>query len=79
MGKNVRQWDLMLLHTEFAYNRFKHQSISKSSFEVVYGLQSIGLLDLAPQATCKQFFSDTELKAKEIQKLHEDVRKVIEK
>ena len=77
--KNVKQLDLVLSQIEFAYNWSKHQSIGKSPFEVVYGLQLIGALDLLSQATSKQCFSDDELRAKEIQKLHENVRKVIEK
>ena len=46
---------------------------------MVYGLQLIGPLDLALHTTSKQFSSDAELRAKNIQKLYEDVRKVIEK
>ena len=46
---------------------------------MVYRLQLIGPLDLAPQAIYKQFSNDVELRAKEIQKLHKNVRKVIEK
>ena len=36
-------------------------------------------MDLAPHATTKQFSGDTEVTAKEIKKLHEDVRLKIEK
>ena len=46
---------------------------------MVYGLQLIGLLDLSLHPASKQFSSDAELRAKEIQKLYEDVRKKIEK
>ena len=38
VGKNLKQWDLILLQNEFAYNRFVHQTFVKSPFEVVYGL-----------------------------------------
>ena len=64
---------------EFAYYRSKYLCIGKSPFEVVYGLQPIGPFDLAPRAISKQFSSDVELRAKEIQKLRENVRKVIKK
>ena len=64
---------------KFAYNRSMHQSIGKSHFEVVYGLQPIGPLDLAPHATSKQFSGDAKIRAKEIKKLHEKVRLKIEK
>ena len=56
-----------------------HQNIRRSPFEVVYGLQPIGPLDLAPHATSKQFSGDTEIRTKEIKKLHEEVRLKIEK
>ena len=46
---------------------------------MVYGLQPIGPLDLAPHVISKQFSSDVELRTKEIQKFHEDVKKKIEK
>ena len=51
----------------------------RSPFEVVYGLQPIGLMDLATHATTKQFNGDAKVRAKEIKKLHEDVRLKIEK
>ena len=73
------QWDLILPQIEFAYNRSEHRTIGKSPFEVVYGLQPIGPMDLAPHATTKQFSGDAEVRVKEIKKLHEDVRLKIEK
>ena len=64
---------------EFAYNRFIHRTIGKSFFEVVYGLQPIGHMDLAPQSTSKQFSGDVKLRVKEIIKLYEDVHSSIER
>ena len=46
---------------------------------MVYKLQSIGPLDLAPLASTRQFSSDAKLRAKEIKKIYEDVKKKIEK
>ena len=77
--KNVKQWDLILAQIEFAYNKSMHRTIGKSPFEVVYGLQSIGPMELAPHATIKQFSGDAEVRAKEIKKLHEEVHLKIEK
>ena len=70
----MKQWDLLLPQVEFAYNRSMHQSSGRSPFEVVYGLQLIGPLDLVPHATSKQFSRDAEIIAKEIKKLHKEVR-----
>ena len=50
-----------------------------SHFEVVYGINPIGLLDLVPKATKKLFSSDADKRIKEIKKLHEQVRVTIEK
>ena len=77
--KNVKHWDLILPQIEFAYNRSMHRTVGKIPFEVVYGLQSIGPMELAPCATIKQFSGDAEVRAKEIKKLHEEVRLKIEK
>ena len=74
VGKNVKQWDLILPQNEFAYNRSMHRTVGKSPFEVVYGLQPIGPMELAPHPTIQQFSGDAEVRAKEIKKLHEEVR-----
>ena len=55
MGKNLKQWDMILPQIHFAYNRSLHQSIGMSPFEVVYGVNPIGPLDLLPYPTKKQF------------------------
>ena len=79
VGKNVKQWDLILPQIEFAYNRSMHRTIRKSPFKVLYGLQPIGPMKLAPHLTIQQFSGDVEVRAKEIKKLHEEVRLKIEK
>ena len=75
----MKQWDLILPQIEFAYNRSMHRTVGKSPFEVVYGLQPIGPMELAPHPTIQQFSGDAEVRAKEIKKLHEEVRLKIEK
>ena len=52
-GKQVCDLKSYMPQIEFAYNQSKHQSIGKSPFEVVYGLQPIGLIDFSPQTTSK--------------------------
>ena len=56
-----------------------HRTVGKSPFKVVYGLQLIGPMELAPNPTIQQFSGDAEVRAKEIKKLHEEVRLKIEK
>ena len=79
MGKNVKQCDLILPQIKFAYNRSMHRIVGKSPFEVVYGLQPIGPMELAPHPNIQQFSGDAEVRAKEIKKLHEEVRLKVEK
>ena len=75
----MKQWDLILPQIEFAYNRSMHRTVGKSPFEVIYGLEPIGPMELAPHATIKQFSGDVEVRAKEIKKLLEEVCLKIEK
>ena len=42
VGKNIRQWDLLLAQVEFAYNRSLSQTTGHNPFEAVYGLNPIG-------------------------------------
>ncbi|KAH9667837.1 Endonuclease [Citrus sinensis] len=60
VGKNIRQWDLILPQIEFAYNHFIHQTIGLSPFEVVYRKNPISPLDLAPLLTDHQFSGEAE-------------------
>ena len=46
MDKNLKTRDLILLQIKFSYNRSVYQTVGKSLFEIVYGLQPIGLMDL---------------------------------
>ncbi|GLT37652.1 hypothetical protein SLA2020_119560 [Shorea laevis] len=73
VGKNLRQWDLVLAQVEFAYNNSSNQATGKCPFEVVYGVHPLSPLDLAPLPTSRQFSVDAEQQAKEIKKLHEEV------
>ena len=65
---------MILSQIEFAYNRSMHQSVGMSPFEVLYGINLIGLLNLVPYPTKKQFSGDANERFKEIKKLHKLVR-----
>ena len=64
VGKNIKQWDLILPQIQFAYNHSMHHSIGKSPFKVIYDANPIGPLDLVPHSTTKQFHKDADERAK---------------
>ncbi|XP_074570594.1 uncharacterized protein LOC141827268 [Curcuma longa] len=49
LKKSVRDWENLLPHAEFAYNRSTSQTTGCSPFEVVYGINPISPLDLSPR------------------------------
>ncbi|GKV27101.1 hypothetical protein SLEP1_g36308 [Rubroshorea leprosula] len=73
-----RQQDY-LFKAEFAYNNSSNQATGKCPFEVVYGMRPLSPLDLAPLPTSRQFSVDAEQRAKEIKKLHEEVREKLQR
>ena len=64
VGSNIHQWDLILAQVEFAYNRSTSHTTSISSFEVVYGQNPHGTLDLAPLPVTHYFSGDVANQAK---------------
>jgi hypothetical protein len=77
VGKNIRQWDLILAQIEFAYNRSISQTTGHSPFEVVYGQNPISPLDLTPLPVTHHFSGDAEERVKDIKRLHEQVQSKI--
>lgn len=66
-------------HAEFAYNRTPMRATGCSPFEALYGINPLTPIDLAPLPTdCKVSF-EAEKRAKEMKKLHEQIRVHIEK
>ena len=74
MKKNIREWESLLPHAEFAYNSSTRQTTSCSPFEAVYGMNSIGPFDLAPIHPTDHFSGEADERAKFIKKIHEQVR-----
>ena len=60
VGKNIRQLDLILAQIEFAYNRSVSQTTGCSPFEVVYGLNPVSPLGLAPLPAAHHLSGDAE-------------------
>lgn len=74
VGKNIRQWDLMLPQIEFAYNHSINQSTNCSPFEIVYGQNLNCPLDLVALPTTRSFSGEASERADQIKKLHAQVR-----
>ena len=43
--KNIREWESLLPHAKFSYNRSTSQTTGCSPFEEIYGMNPIGPLD----------------------------------
>jgi len=48
VSKSLKNWDIELYHTEFAYNMSPCYATSHSPFKVCYGLNLLTSLDLIP-------------------------------
>jgi len=65
--QNIREWEELLPHIEFAYNKVVHFTTSHSSFEVVYVFNPLTPLDLLPLPTHEAWIcQDGDAKAKYI-------------
>jgi len=77
--KNLKEWDVKLSHAEFAYNRTLARDTSFSQFEALYGINPFTPIDLIPlRNECKVSF-EAKKWAKEMKRLHEQIRAHIEK
>ena len=70
--KNLKAWDLLLAHAEFAYNRAPSRTTNESPFKVVYGQNPLGPLDLLPIHQEKMNV-EVSKRVREIQELHKKV------
>ena len=79
VSKSLKDWDHKLLHAEFAYNRSPSYAAKRSPFECAYGVNLLTPLDLIPIPIETRVSFEAETKAKEMKKLHEQIRSHIEK
>ena len=75
--RNVKEWENLLPHIEFAYNRSTSQTTGCSSFEAIDGMDPIGHLDLSFIHINNQISGKADERAKLIMKIHEQVRSKI--
>jgi len=76
---NVKAWDLLLPHAEFAYNTAPSKTTSLSPFKVMFGVDPLSPLDLVPREMNEKPNVDVSRRVEEIQRLHEMVKSMIEK
>ena len=74
VSKSLKDWDLKLPHAEFAYNRSPSYATKHSPFECFYGVNPLTPLDLLPIRTESRVSFEAETRAKEIKKIHEQIR-----
>jgi len=77
--RNIKGWDELLCHAEFAFNRTPSKAMGLSPFQIVYGNNPQTPLDLVPICNPTKFSWEAEKRVKEIQELHAKVGEKIEK
>jgi len=71
VSKRIKEWDLKLLHAEFAYSRSPSFATGHSPFESCYGINPLTPLELIPLPLKSRASYEAEEKAREIKKLHQ--------
>jgi len=79
VGKSLKDGVLKLPHTEFAFNRCPSYAAKHSPFECVYAVNPLTPLDLLSISTEARVSFEAKTRAKEMNKLHEQIRGQIEK
>jgi hypothetical protein len=74
VGEKPKQWDLALPQAEFAYNSSINRSTGKSPFQIVYGKNPQGVLDLVQLPVGDRVSDDAEAFAEQLHQLQQDVR-----
>ena len=76
--KNLKDWEECIPHAEFAYNRAKHSTTSRSPFMVVYGFEPCTPLDLLPLPLHERTNMNVDKRAEYMKQLHAETRATIE-
>jgi hypothetical protein len=79
INKNLKEWEDLLPHVEFAYNRVVHSTTQMCPFEVVYGFKPITPLDLLPLPLQEHANMDASKRAEYVKKIHLKTKQEIEK
>jgi hypothetical protein len=77
-GTKPKQWDLALPQAEFSYNRSKSRTTGMSPFEIVYGQNPSGVLDLAHAPRVGRLNPKADELANHIRGVHEQVKLAIQ-
>ncbi|KAK1681414.1 hypothetical protein QYE76_042262 [Lolium multiflorum] len=75
---NLKSWEDCLPHAEFAYNRAKHSTTSRSPFMIVYGFEPPTALDILPLPLHERTNMDFDKRTTAMKKLHEETRETIQ-
>ncbi|KAK1602008.1 hypothetical protein QYE76_027113 [Lolium multiflorum] len=75
---NLKSWEDCLPHAEFAYNRAKHSTTSRSPFMIVYGFEPPTALDILPLPLHQRTNMDFDERTTAMKKLHEETRATIQ-
>ena len=73
IGDNPRQWDLVIPQAEFAYNSSVNRSTGKSAFQIVYGANPKGVVELAELPTHPNVSREATDFIDHIREIHQEV------
>ena len=76
---NLKNWDEVIPHAEFAYNRAHHQATKKPPFEIVYEFNPNTALDILPLPLQERANMDFDKRIAYMKKLHDSTRATLEK
>jgi len=72
--RNIKGWDELLCHIEFAFNRTPSKAMGLSPFQVVYGNNPWTPIDPFPFSSPTKFSWEAKKRAREIQEFHAKVQ-----